>query len=393
MVLQTRNLFLRQHIKRVKTGEFDYTNPDAMAMPVTPMEPAAFDLDRYAAFAAEADRRYAEFLRRPDGVAVWQRVRVGEVFRDLCRDMKQSLRWQLGGLARAMDYLTDAPAYLEPWYGIGTTAAAFGADYEWLPGQAPAAKPVFRSVDEIPAALAPRAVDDVPILRYTLETIHYFLEQTRGRVPMSWCDIQSPINVAGGLTDIGQFLLLLHDNPVRAKTILSAFADELIRFTRVQSEIIGDALARPGHGFASSRAGTGIGLSTDNLIMMAPAMYTEFCAEHTARIGDAFEGAAIHSCGNWGRWISAVRRIRNLTMVDGAFSPQTDPAHNRCEEFRDALAGTGVILHTRIVGDHEEVMARVRRLWKPGLKLIVTIHTQDARAQHRLYQDIHRACA
>ena len=183
-----------------------------MAMPVTPMEPAAFDLARYEAFAAEADRRYAEFLRKKEGVAVWQRVRVGEVFRDACRDMKQSLRWQLGGLTRAMDYLTDAPAYLEPWYGIGTTASAFGADYEWLPGQSPAVKPVYRTMDEIPE-LTPRAVADVPILRYTLETIEYFLEQTQGRVPMSWCDIQSPINVAGGLVDITQFLMAFHDEP------------------------------------------------------------------------------------------------------------------------------------------------------------------------------------
>jgi len=370
---------------------FDYTKKDAMAMPVAPMEPAAFDLARYEAFAAAADRRYAGFLRARQGVAVWQRVRVGEVFRDACRDMKQSLRWQLGGLTRAMEYLTDAPAYLEPWYGIGTAASAFGAEYEWFPGQAPAVKPVYQTADEV-GELTPRAVADVPILRYTLETIEYFLEQTRGRVPMSWCDIQSPINVAGGLLDISQFLLLFHDNPDRAKAILSVLADEVIRFTRMQSELIGAALARPGHGFASSRSGTGIGLSTDNLIMVSPAMYLEFCGEHSARIGDAFGGTAIHSCGNWGRWLSAVKQIPNLTMVDGAFSPQTDPAYNKCEEFRDALAGTGVILHVRIVGDAEEVLSRVKRLWRPGLKLIVTTHVQDPKAQHQLYHDIHRLC-
>lgn len=370
---------------------FDYTQADAMAMPVTPMEPSQFDLARFEAFAAAADRRYAEFLRREQGIAVWQRVRVGEVFRDVCRHMKESLRWQLGGLTRAMDYLTDAPAYLEPWYGIGTTAAAFGAGYEWLPGQSPAVTPAYRTMVEIPE-LVPRAAADAPILRYTLETIEYFLDQTDGRVPMSWCDIQSPINVAGGLVDITQFLMALHDEPECAKAILSALADEIVRFTKIQSELIGPALARPGHGFASSRAGAGIGLSTDNLIMVSPAAYTQFCAEHTARIGDQFGGTAIHSCGNWGRWLPAVKRIRNLLMVDGAFSPQTDPACNRCEEFRDALAGTGVILHARIVGEPEEVMARVKRLWKPGVKLIVGTHVQDPHAQHRLYHDIHELC-
>jgi hypothetical protein len=290
-----------------------------------------------------------------------------------------------------MDYLTDAPSYLEPWYGIGTAASAFGADYEWLPGQAPAVKPVFNSPDEI-RDLTPRAVADVPILRYTLETIEYFLHETQGRVPVSWCDIQAPINVAGGLMDITQFLLLLHDEPGRARAILSALADEVIRFTKIQSNLIGAALARPGHGFASARTGAGIGLSTDNLIMVSPAMFADFCNEHTARIGEAFGGTAFHSCGNWSRWLPAVKQIRNLLMVDGAFSPQTDPAYNQCEEFRDALAGTGIILHTRIVGEPEEVLARVKRLWKPGLKLIVVTHVQDPRTQHQLYHDIHAIC-
>jgi uroporphyrinogen-III decarboxylase len=371
--------------------KFDYTKADAMAMPVTPVDPADFDLARYEAFAASADQRYAEFLRKSEGVAIWQRVRVGEVFRDACRDMKQCLRWQLGGLTRAMDYLTDAPAYLEPWYGIGTTASAFGAEYEWLPGQSPAVKPAYHAIDEIPE-LSPRNAAEVPVLRHTLEMIEYFLEQTRGRVPLSWCDLQSPINVAGGLVDITSFLLAFHDEPDRTKAILSVLAEEVIRFTKIQSELIGDALARPGHGFASSRAGTGIGLSTDNLIMVSPAMYTDFCGEHSARIGDSFGGAAIHSCGNWGRWLPAVKKIRNLTMVDGAFSPQTDPAYNKCEEFRDALAGTGVILHVRIVGDPKEVLSRVKRLWKPGLKLIVTTHLQNPTAQHQLYRQIHQFC-
>jgi len=371
---------------------FDYRKSDVMATPVKPMEVADFDLARYEAFATGADQRYAEFLRKPEGVAVWQRVRVGEVFRDQCRDMKQSLRWQLGGLTRTMDYLTDAPSYLEPWYGIGTAASAFGAEYEWLPRQSPAVKPIYSSVDDVPD-LTPRAVADVPILRYTLNTIEYFLEETKGRVPMSWCDIQAPINVAGGLVDITSFLLALHDQPDRVKSILSVLAEEVIRFTRIQSDLIGDALARPGHGFASSRAGTGIGLSTDNLIMVSPAMYAEFCAEHSACIGDRFGGTAFHSCGNWGQWLPAVTKIHNLTMVDGAFSPQTDPAYNQCEEFRDALADTGVILHVRIVGDSDEVISRVKRLWKPGLKLIVTTHVQDPKAQQRLYHDIHGLCS
>ena len=96
------------------SGVFDITTQDAQALPVTPLAPAAFDLARYEAHAAAAGERYAEFMRRPEGIAVWQRLRAADAFRDGCRDMAASLRWQLGGLTRAMEYLTDAPSYLEP---------------------------------------------------------------------------------------------------------------------------------------------------------------------------------------------------------------------------------------------------------------------------------------
>jgi hypothetical protein len=376
----------------VITTKYDYTLQDAMAMPVTLVDIKDFDISRYEAYAAECDQRYAEFLRTDDGVAVWQRVRVAEVFRDGCRDMKQSLRWQLGGLTKSLDYLTDAPTYLEPWYGIGTSASAFGAEYDWPPGQAPVIKYLYNSVQDVPE-LVSRNFEDVAIMRHTLDMIEYFLDQTQGRLPLSWSDIQAPLNVAGGIVDVSRFFMAFYENPVKVKEILAAATDVVICFTQKQSELIGEALARPGHGFASSRTGTGIGLSTDNLIMISPRMYAEFCVENAARIGDHFGGTAIHSCGNWGQWLEAVKKIPNLIMVDGAFSPQTDPAYNTCEEFRDALVGTGVILHARIVGDPDEVLARVKRLWKPGLKLIVGTHVQDPQAQHQLYKAIHQLCS
>jgi hypothetical protein len=371
---------------------YDATLKDPMAMPVSPVEPDDFDLAKYEAYAAECDQRYADFMQKDEGVIVWQRVRVGEVFREDCRDYQVSLRWQLGALTKSLDFATDAPTYLEPWYGIGTIASVFGVDYVWHPGQAPAVEPIYESTPDV-SQLVPRDSDDVAILRYTRQTVEYFLEQTGGRLPMSWCDIQAPINVAGGLVPIDQLLLGLYDAPERSKDFLTLLADVIIRYYRQQGEIIGDALARPGHGFASSRNGTGMGLSTDNLVMMSPDMFTEFCSDNLGRIGEAFGGVAFHSCGNWFAWLEAVKQIPHLLMVDGAFSPQTDPAHNECEEFRDSLAGTGIIIHARMVGDPDEVMSRVKRLWKPGVKLIVGTHVQDPKAQRQLYKDIHAYCS
>ena len=284
----------------MNTTSFNNTLKDAQALPVTPIEPRDFDLARFEAHAANADQRYADFIRKPSGLAVWQRVRVGEVFRDACRDMRESLRLQLGGLQKSLEYATDAPMYLEPWYGIGTTASAFGAEYEWFEGQAPAVRPQYRSIDDVPL-LVPHAFDQVPILRYTLDTIEYFLDQTQGRVPLSWSDLQAPLNVATELIDTSAFFTAMIDRADRVREVLSAVTEVVIRFTRQQSDLIGDRLARPGHGFASSRSGTGIGLSTDNLVMISPKMYEKFCVADNIAIGTAFDGLAIHSCGDYAR--------------------------------------------------------------------------------------------
>ncbi|HEY4723419.1 MAG TPA: uroporphyrinogen decarboxylase family protein, partial [Anaerolineae bacterium] len=371
---------------------FNYNLKDAQAMPVTPVEPADFDLVRYEAFAAEADQRYADFLSQPDGVAVWQRVRVGEVFRDACRDMRESLRLQLGGLTKSLDYRTDAPAYLEPWYGIGTTASAFGGDYEWPEGQAPVVRPLYRSIHDVPP-LVPRDFAEVPIMQYTLDTIEYFLDQTQGCVPLSWSDLQAPLNVATELIDTSAFFTAMVEAPDRVKDILAAMTEVVIQFTQKQSGLIGQRLARPGHGFASARTGQGIGLSTDNLVMISPRMYEKFCVADNVKIGAAFGGVAIHSCGDYARWLPALKKIDHLLMVDAAFSPQTDPNPNIPEAFRDAFVNTGVSVHARLVGDPDEVLTLAKRLWTPGLKLIVVTYVQDPIAQHQLYQSLHALCA
>lgn len=370
---------------------FDITTLDAQAMPVTPVAPADFDLARYEDHAAEAEARYAAFMAKPEGIAVWQRVRVADVFRDGCRDMAASLRWQLGGLMKALDSLTDAPNYLEPWYGIGVTAAAFGGEYEWPEGQAPAVRPRYRTVQEVPP-LTPRPWHEAQITRHVLAIIDYFLEETQGRVPMSWSDLQNPLNVATELVDTSGFFMGFVEAPEQVRAILAALTDEVIRFTQAQSQRIGDRLARPGHGFASARAGRGIGLSSDNLVMISPRAYRQFCVENDARIGAAFGGTALHSCGDWARWIPAVKANPQLFMVDAAFTQRTDPAFNSAAAFRDAFAGTGVIVHARMVGDPAEVLARVRQLWAPGMKLIVVTYEQNPAVQHQLYRDIHALC-
>ncbi|MFC1961023.1 uroporphyrinogen decarboxylase family protein [Chloroflexota bacterium] len=371
---------------------FDYTRVDPWSMSVQPVEPAAFDFARYEAFALAADERYAEFMAKDEGIMVWQRVRAADVFRAGCRDMAYSLRLQMGCLTQAMDCLTDAPAYLEPWYGIGTIGSAFGGEYFWAEGQSPAMEPMYQTLEDVPDNLAPMDFADVPIMQHTLKMIEYFLAESQGRLPMSWCDIQNPLDISTELMSTTAFMMGFYTNPEKIKRILRVLTDTLIAFTQCQSDLIGACLARPGHGFASSRRDTGLAMSSDNIIMISPDAFAEFCAAENGRVGAVFGGVGIHSCGNWAKWIDVVQQIPNIAMLDAAFSAQMDPTPNDPADWADKMANTGIVLHARPGRDPEIILAQAKKLWRPGLKLIVVSGVEDRAAQHKLYHDLHNLC-
>ena len=79
-------------------------------------------------------------------------------------------------------------------------------------------------------------------------------------------------------------------------------------------------------------------------------------------------------------------------MVDGAFSPATDPGYNDLNIFSDAFANTGIVLNARIVGDKESVLERVKTLWKPGSKLIVVTYCDTPQEQQEVYDGIYDIC-
>ena len=198
--------------------------------------------------------------------------------------MKQSLEWQLGALQKSMDYEADVPNFLEPWYGIGVISAAFGQEYLWHPGQAPAVKPAFQTIDEV-LAYNFKPVKDTEIGRHSLWMIEYFLEQTKGKVPMSMGDIQSPFNNATYVVDTSNFLMSVILEPEKVSAFLNMLAEIEIDFYREQEKLIGDALVRPGHGFASSHVFKGFGMSDDNVVMVDQESYFNYIVPFARKIG------------------------------------------------------------------------------------------------------------
>lgn len=368
--------------------QFDITSRDSQGTEVAPVSPEKFDLEAYHDYELKKLESNEKFVAADHGLLVYRRVRANGVFYDKCRDYKESLALQLGALQKSMEYEADIPNFLEPWYGIGYIASCFGADYIWEPGQAPSVKPPFASVSDILNADF-KPIEETPIGKYILEMEEYFLEKTKGKLPISFCDVQAPLNMLSYLLPITDMFLEIYDEPDDVKKAADLTADLLISFLKKQQALLGDCLARPGHGFASSRAFTGVGMSDDNSIMIQSEDYEDLFMEADEKIGSHFGGMVYHSCGNWAGKIDMVKGFSNLKTVDGAFSQLTDPMPNDPAVFAPAFSNTGIVVNARAVGNSQIALDAFEKLWTPGQKMIAVTYCEDPADQKLLYQKLH----
>jgi hypothetical protein len=370
---------------------FDVKKSDSQATAVDAVDPALFDRDAYAAYAAEKERGVDAFLRSDSGVLVYRRMRAGACFSGQCRDREYSLSLQLGALKKSMEYVADVPNFIEPWYGIGVLASAYGLKYLWHDNAAPAMRPKYSSVEEL-MQVDPVPLYETPIGRHNLKMAEYFMEQTAGELPVSFCDIQSPLNTAGYIMDINRFFMDCYDEPAAVRLLLNRMADHLIDYLMKMKSVLGDSLVLPGHGFASARNLPGLGVSDDNVCMFSPEMYAEIAGDSIERLVAPFGGLAFHSCGDYADKLPVIKKLSGLRMIDAAFTPQTDPDPNDPEIFGAAVSGTDIILNARMVGGAETVLETVRRIWHPPMKLMVVTYCPTPEEQRAVYEQIHEIC-
>ncbi|MCP4366654.1 MAG: hypothetical protein GY797_00860 [Deltaproteobacteria bacterium] len=290
-----------------------------------------------------------------------------------------------------MDYKADVPNFLEPWYGLGMVACSFGIDYIWNKGQSPATKPAFQTIDEA-LAFDIKPVIETGVGKHSLEMIEYFLEQTKGKLPMSMGDIQSPFNNATNIVDTSNFLISMILEPEKVLHFFDVIAELEIDFYKEQEKLLGDCLIKPGHGFASSRVFEGFGMSDDNVVMVNEETYLNLITPSFIKLGKAFGGPVHHSCGNFSDKAQMLKKINGLKMTDAAFTPETDPHPNPAEPFVQALKNSGIILNARMVGNPETVKETTEKLWEPGMKLIAVTFSQTAEEQKEAYDIIHNIC-
>lgn len=333
------------------------------------MKTSQFDFVRCREWRDACEQRVRPFFDGAPGAnfLLEEHVRSNYV---TCRTPRESLEVQLDGIARQMELDGGWFPYLEPWFGVGVYANAFGAEYMWWEGESPQTKPIV--FDEHQAAkLEARLWQDVPAMRLVMEAIDYFLEQTRGEIPIACTDTQSPFDTATLLWDTSSFLVSSYTAPAAVDNFLKKITDLIISFSRDQLRRIGAARIQPGHTMFSLPGMNGLALSDDNLVMVGPEQYEIVSVKYNNIISAAFGGVAIHTCGNLQRQLPALLKTEGLSAIDCALSPQGDPDPNTDYEYlRDTLKGTGVILHARAGSDWPEILPR---LYDPELRLILSV--------------------
>ena len=367
---------------------FDTSLRDSQTTFVPPVVPEKFDFNAYSDYEATLLPGNKAFVETDSGLLVYRRFRADGVFFDKCRDYKESLALQLGALNASMTYKGDIANFLEPWYGIGYISSCFGGEYIWLPDQAPTMEAKFNSCKEI-LAHDVKPIKDTEIGKNILNMIEYFLEATKGKIPMSFTDVQSPLNMISYLMPVSSLFMEFYSDPDGIKKSAALVTELLIDFLKEQKKLIGDVLASPGHGFASSRAFKGIGASDDMSIMVSAEDYQDMFMSLDEKIGDLLGGFVYHSCGNWEAKTDMVKSYRNILTADGAFSPETDPSPNDPEHFGEVFAGSGICVNARAVGRADDAFAVFKKLWHPNQKMIAVTYCAEPEEQERLYNMLH----
>ena len=298
---------------------------------------------------------------------LWGRCNsVEEVFQNNIRHMESWL---------SMDWSDELP-HLQPWFGTGVYANAFGCGYLWREGDAPDSRVRYHSIEEVRGLRIPDWRKS-PVMSMVLECIDVLKERTRGRFPIALTDTQSPCDTATLVLDTSEFFVSCYEEEETVSELMDTISSLIVEFSREQARHIGEELvSRPGHVMPSLTGFRGITLSDDNLAVSSPHLNEKFSLRFNQKIADEMGGVAVHSCGVWDHTMKLLPG-HNVMAVDCSVSPRWDPTPMTPGMVREALAGTGIIVKARCGGTPEEIGHAAAALAGPDMRLILDIARID----------------
>ena len=270
---------------------------------------------------------------------------------------------------------SDELPHLQPWFGTGAYANAFGCEYLWRRGEAPDSHVRYHAVDEVRCITAPDWRKS-PVMGMVLECIDVLLERTGGKFPIALTDTQSPFDTSTLVLDASEFFTACYVEEETVDRLMGAITSLVIDFSREQARRIGtDLLSQPGHVFPSLPGLGGIALSDDNLAVSSPTI-NRISLRFNEIIAQAMGGVAIHSCGVWDHTMRLLPG-RGVLAVDCSVSPRWDPTPLTPGAVTDALAGTGIVVKARCGGTPQEIESAISALGGVDMRVILDIARVD----------------
>ena len=300
----------------------------------------------------------------------------------------------------SMDWTDELP-HLQPWFGTGVYANAFGCEYLWRAGEAPDSHLRFHRIEEVRGLPKPDWRKS-PVMGMVLECIDALQQRTRGLFPIALTDTQSPCDTATLVLDTSEFFTACYTEAETVDSLMATVTDLIVEFSREQARRIGEwQVSKPGHVMPSLPGLNGITLSDDNLAVASPQINERFALRFNQKVSEELGGVAVHSCGVWDRTMRLLPG-RGVIAVDCSVSPRWDPTPMAPEKVRNALDGTGIIVKARCGGTPEELEHAAAALAGPGMRVILDIARIDeddaaySRAAERNYhlakESMARAC-
>ena len=329
-----------------------------------------FNFEKFLVYKEEKNKKFKDFIdgktrkipliNQPDSFH-WT---------DVCKTREGSLDAQLEYLKNCMITKSDlAFTYIEPWYGVGLYAAAFGCKYEFHDGESPQTRPIYESTDEIQNLKKPD-IKKCEEMIHVLDMIKYFREKTGGYIDISLTDTQSTNDTASLILDPCELFMAALSEPELVEPFLTQVTDLIIEFTEIQMEAIGSDLALPGHIMLCGKSLSGIAIADDNMAFLSPAAYENSAFNYNCKLSKHFGGISIHTCGNASANLKKLAETPDLFMVDLALGTAVDPSPNDPLAVVEAFSGKDTIVKVK-AGDME--LSKLKPLVESDVKMIIEL--------------------
>jgi hypothetical protein len=226
---------------------------------------------------------------------------------------EQRYEWRMSFVERVPD---DSVPYVSLLTNTGFFPAAFGAELHTYDVGGVAARPLVFSSAEA-AALEKPDMNARPFQRF-FQLAELLQERLGPEAPLSVPDIQSPFGIAAIIWDKADFLLACAMEPGAVQDLTDMCGELLVEFLQEFEHRIGnrnmchcpDMWVPPDYGCH---------LSEDEIGVISPEMFEQFCLPWLTRLSEGFGGLWIHCCADADHQYESLARIPNLMGLNRKF--------------------------------------------------------------------------